>query len=362
MKIRLLLSLAGLTLSFAVPSFAQQTNTPDPQLREQLLAFVTKYEEAINNGDAAAAAASFAEDGVLVNDTGPVYGQKAIEKYYAGVFQNVHFSNYIITVDQSFPQIIGKAGDEAWSTGSWSSTVRGQNLGPVEQKGYWSVIDAREGDARKMRMLTWNMAPVPPAPAQTNTAPTSGQEQKAVDPEVRQQIEAVMMKFDEAYNKYDAPAIAARYTQDGGELWAWWPSVVALASGRPAVEKRFAALFAQRPVEVADKLVEVSAIGNEICAIADVSAGAWKGHSVTIYVRDADTWKVRMSYANDRAQQKSAVEPEVRQQIDAIFVKLYEAYNKHDAAAIGALFRQDAIEVINGLPPGRECGFWSGGH
>src|SRR6516164_11813071 len=108
MKIRLLLSLAGLTLSFAVPSFAQQTNTPDPQLREQLLAFVTKYEEAINNGDAAAAAAFFAEDAVLVNDTGPVYGQEAIEKYYAGVFQDVIFSNYIITVDQNYPQIIGK--------------------------------------------------------------------------------------------------------------------------------------------------------------------------------------------------------------------------------------------------------------
>jgi ketosteroid isomerase-like protein len=189
MKIRLLLTLAGLVIAFGSPAIAQQTNAPDSQLREQLVAFVTKYEEAINNGDAAAAAAFFAEDAVLVNDTGPVYGQEAIEKYYAGMFQNVHFSNYTITVGQNSPQIMGKAGDEAWSTGAWSSTVRGQNFGPVEQKGYWSVIDTREGDATKIRMLTWNITPVPPAPAQTNAVPNSAHEQKAVDPELRNATE-----------------------------------------------------------------------------------------------------------------------------------------------------------------------------
>ena len=165
-----------MAISFASPTLAQQTNASDPQLREQVLAFVTKYEEAINNGDAAAAAGFFAEDGVLVNDTGPVYGKEAIEKYYIGVFQDVIFSNYIITVDQNSPRIIGKAGDEAWSIGEWSSTVRGQDFGPVEQKGYWSVIDTREGDATKIQMLTWNITPVSPAPAQTNAVPSSAQE------------------------------------------------------------------------------------------------------------------------------------------------------------------------------------------
>ena len=36
MKIRLLLILVGLAISFALPTFAQQTNAPDPQLREAL--------------------------------------------------------------------------------------------------------------------------------------------------------------------------------------------------------------------------------------------------------------------------------------------------------------------------------------
>jgi hypothetical protein len=37
MEIRLLLALVGLPISFALPTFAQQTNTPDPQLRQQFV-------------------------------------------------------------------------------------------------------------------------------------------------------------------------------------------------------------------------------------------------------------------------------------------------------------------------------------
>jgi len=35
MKIRLVVSLVGLAISFALPNFAQQTNKPDPQLAAQ---------------------------------------------------------------------------------------------------------------------------------------------------------------------------------------------------------------------------------------------------------------------------------------------------------------------------------------
>ena len=177
MKTRSLLTLAGLAIGFALPAFGQERDAAvDPQIVQQLHAIGKKSDEAFLRGDAVAAAAFYTEDAVLVNDTGPVYGQEAVQKYYAGMFQNVHFSNYIITVDQNSPRIIGKAGDEAWSIGEWSSTVRGQDFGPVEQKGYWSVIDTREGDATKIRMLTWNITPVPPAPAQTNAVPSSAQE------------------------------------------------------------------------------------------------------------------------------------------------------------------------------------------
>src|SRR6267154_1811324 len=53
-KIRLLIPLAGLAISFALPTFAQQTNTPDPQIRQQLVALVQKFDDAYSNNDPAA--------------------------------------------------------------------------------------------------------------------------------------------------------------------------------------------------------------------------------------------------------------------------------------------------------------------
>ena len=44
--------------------------------------------------------------------------------------------------------------------------------------------------------------------------PTSAQQQSAVDPQTRQEIEAVGMQWGEAYNKHDAAAVAALYTQN----------------------------------------------------------------------------------------------------------------------------------------------------
>jgi ketosteroid isomerase-like protein len=73
--------------------------------------------------------------------------------------------------------------------------------------------------------------------------PTFAQEQKTVDPEVRQQIEAVFMKFQEAYNKHDAATMAALHTQDAVEVRSWQ----GLASGREAIGKRFAFDFATHP-------------------------------------------------------------------------------------------------------------------
>ena len=71
MKIRLLLALVGLAIGFAVPASPQQKDAADPQIRQQLDALSQEIDEAFNNGDPAALAATFAEDAVLVNDTGP---------------------------------------------------------------------------------------------------------------------------------------------------------------------------------------------------------------------------------------------------------------------------------------------------
>jgi hypothetical protein len=54
MKIRLLLTLVGFAIIFALPTFAQQKDTVDSQIDEQV---TKKFDEAFNNSDAAALAA-----------------------------------------------------------------------------------------------------------------------------------------------------------------------------------------------------------------------------------------------------------------------------------------------------------------
>jgi len=165
MKIRWRVALAGLAISFAVPVFAQQQDTPDPQKRAALVAFEKNETEAWNNNDAPTLAATFTEDAVLVTDRGPVYGREAIEKYYADLFQKMHFSDYLITPDQYSPHPIGTAGNEDWATGEWSLTVKGKNFGPLQVKGFWSAIHARVGDVWRNLMVigNTNRAPSPTA-------------------------------------------------------------------------------------------------------------------------------------------------------------------------------------------------------
>ena len=47
MKIRYLLVLVGLAISFALPALAQQKDTVDPQLRQRLVALLKNYTDAM---------------------------------------------------------------------------------------------------------------------------------------------------------------------------------------------------------------------------------------------------------------------------------------------------------------------------
>ena len=168
MKIRLLGALVGLAISFALPTFAQQNKTVDPQIIEQIIAVGKKYDEAENNNDAAALAALFTEDAVFVTDTGPVYGRQTIEKWFADDFQEWHHSKYLTKRDQNPPYIIGTA-DNIASTGEWSLTVQGKTGDPIQLNGHYSAINTREGKDWKIRMLTWNVTPAPSAPEACRT-------------------------------------------------------------------------------------------------------------------------------------------------------------------------------------------------
>ena len=172
MKTRLLLALAGLAIGFALPTYAQQTNTPNPKLRELFISTFQTLAGALNKNDAAAVAECFTQDAFLLTRYGRFSGRQAIEHYYAEVFKEVQSSNNLISIDEDSPHTLGMAGDELLGTGTWSQTIKGQH-GSTQVKGSWSAINIREGDDWKIRMLTTNVtsAPAPialPAPSSSS--------------------------------------------------------------------------------------------------------------------------------------------------------------------------------------------------
>ena len=165
MKMRLLGALVGLAISLALPTFAQQKETVDPQLIQKLDTMSKKYNEAFNNHDAAAIAAVYTEDAVFAPDTGPLYSRQAIEKFHADLFKSWQPKNHTSTIDPHSVRMLGP--DNLGYNGDWSETDKGKNGEDVPVKGYCSVVDTREGDVWKIRVLTWNITPPPAAPAQT---------------------------------------------------------------------------------------------------------------------------------------------------------------------------------------------------
>jgi ketosteroid isomerase-like protein len=305
MKMRFVVALVGLAISFAVPAFAQHKDAADPQIRQQLNALGQKYDEAWNSGDAVALAATFTENAVLVNDTGPVYGREAIEKYYAELFQKVHFSNWLTTIDH----IIGTTGNEVWETGGWSGTIQGQHFSPIHLKGYVSSIAVRAGDVWKKRMQILNVARnYQVGLAISFAVPAFAQQKDTVNPQIVEQLEALGKRTREALNNNDAAALAATYTEDAVLVTDTGP-----VYGREAIEKHYADLFKQ--VHISNAIGKrdqysphiIGTAGNEIWWNGEWSltyqvdgAGAIqsKGYWSAICVREGDVWKKRMQMSN----------------------------------------------------------------
>ena len=119
MKIRLVLALIVLAISFALPTFAQQKDTVDPQIAQQIRAFAAKFDEAFNKNDAVAVAALYTEDGVhAFHKTS--YGRQNIEKSYAHDFQRWHPKNHVVTIDR-----LNAVGNDANAPLAAASDARG---------------------------------------------------------------------------------------------------------------------------------------------------------------------------------------------------------------------------------------------
>ena len=169
MKIRLLHTLVGLAISFAMPTIAQQTSAPDPQLRQQIVALLEKFAEAWNNNDAAALAALYTDDAVHVTfNRPPIYGREAIQKHFEGDFKGLklHFSQYVSKPEEYSPHVIGTAGNALWSTGEFDQTFQVENGNPLRIKGHLLFVLVRDGDALKIKVDTFNFSG-PAVPAET---------------------------------------------------------------------------------------------------------------------------------------------------------------------------------------------------
>jgi uncharacterized protein (TIGR02246 family) len=157
MKMHPRISLVGLTISFALPAFAQTKETIDPQTKAQLDGLTQKFETAIEGNDPAQMANVFAKDAIYVTNKGPLNGQEEIQNYFADLFKNVHVSDHWASVDTASLQVLGP--DKVLRNGEWCTTVQLPNGKTAAQEGFWSAVEVREGDTWKHLLLTVNLIP-----------------------------------------------------------------------------------------------------------------------------------------------------------------------------------------------------------
>jgi uncharacterized protein (TIGR02246 family) len=154
MKMRLVVALVGLAIVLAVPTFAEQKNTVDPKIAQQIHVLAMKYDDAINRHDAAAVASLYTQDGVgqiPESKVSPGHGRQGIEKAFAYWFKNWQVSNCITTVNR-----VIAAGNEIHSLGRWSDIFKGTLGGTQSFEGRNSWVLVREGDTWKIRRSTFS--------------------------------------------------------------------------------------------------------------------------------------------------------------------------------------------------------------
>jgi ketosteroid isomerase-like protein len=127
MSMRSLLTLVGLAVGFALPTFAQEQNTIDPEVRQQIETAFRKYTEAFNQHDAAAMGDRYTLDAVEVwfGGGGLISGREEIVKaLMAASATGATMSHRIIQMCA--------VGDEISAIGEWTYGV--------DQRGHYEVL------------------------------------------------------------------------------------------------------------------------------------------------------------------------------------------------------------------------------
>jgi uncharacterized protein (TIGR02246 family) len=159
MKKSRIVAILGLAITFASPSFSQQSDVADFQTTKSFFKSFGAYDQAFNDNDAAAIAAYYTRNAVLLTPEGPIQGREAIQKWYADLFQRVHPKNGVTSKDSMILHAIGTAGNEVWTTGVFSVTEQGKSGEPIRILSHWLEIYVREGDDWKIRASAHNIAP-----------------------------------------------------------------------------------------------------------------------------------------------------------------------------------------------------------
>jgi len=147
------LLLAGLTISFAPPAFAQQNDTVDAETAQQVCALASNYDAAFNRQDAVTIAGLYAENAVFNTPEGTFHGRKAIEELYAKhYFGEAHSKNVLTVVNEAIA-----AGKEVHATGTWSDTFEEPSTGTIHAEGTYSWVLLHEGDTWRIRESTYDI-------------------------------------------------------------------------------------------------------------------------------------------------------------------------------------------------------------
>jgi uncharacterized protein (TIGR02246 family) len=154
--------------------------------------------------------------------------------------------------------------------------------------------------------------------------PAFAQQKDTVDPPIAQQRDllgdvkaldefgVLATKEDEAFNKNDAGAVAALFTED-----AVLVAPDGMFFGRQAIEKRYADMFQQSPVtSFIGQRSQLNAIDNAVWSV-----GEWwntlqsqtgpvfvRGYWSAIYVREGDAWKLRILTLSEHPRPAPAAE------------------------------------------------------
>jgi uncharacterized protein (TIGR02246 family) len=146
MKMRFVVALTGLVISLATQSFAQDKNSVDAKLAQQVRSLAMKYEEAYNKHEPAAVGALFTEDAVRVTPTGSYYGRTSIEKSYAKYdFQLWHSTDLY----KRFDRVVA-VGNVVQAHGIWMCTYQDDSM-TKRDEGHCSWVLVRDGDTWKIR-------------------------------------------------------------------------------------------------------------------------------------------------------------------------------------------------------------------